>query len=75
MHINAMLGYTSTLGALVGILSVRQRLGKETTSQLLLHVPFGGTLRLPGPVYPASLHLEGVQLRLDEATDVVFVGT
>lgn len=49
------------------------RVGEDTTSNLVLHVPLRSTLSLPGPVQPAAALLIRIELGLDEAADVVTV--
>lgn len=61
--------YTGNL-TLAGVLTVSDRVGEDTPSNLLLHVPLGGTFGLPGPVHPAGTLLVSVELTLDKATKV-----
>ena len=59
--------------ALARELAAGDRVREDTSSKLLLHVPLGGTLSLPGPVEPASTLLIGIKLGLDELAETVTI--
>lgn len=59
--------------ALAGEFTASDRVGEDTASDLLLHVPFRSTLGLPGPVEPAGTLLISIKLTFDEATKVASV--
>ena len=59
--------------ALARELAAGDRVGEDSSSNLLLHVPLGGTLGLPGPVKPAGSLLKGIKLGLDELAQVVTI--
>lgn len=63
----------TTLVALTGILPRRQRLREDARRKQRLHVPLRGALRLPRPKHPSGSRLIGIELRLDEAADILLL--
>lgn len=61
---------STSIPALVWILSRCQRLRKESISQQVLHVPLGRALSLPSPKDPPGSSLVGIELRFDKLPEI-----